>query len=318
MLDPIPPTSVLRAFEAAVRFKNFSKAADHLGVSQSAISHAIKDLEIIVGKKLFTRNARRTAPTADAILLCEAVRNGFKQIHEAVQECRATQNANELVVSCFPGFAVKWLFPKLINFDTEHPGIAVSLKTLVGARKVAEDEADIAIDYVSKGSVVYSAEMLAEEHLIPVCSPEYLQNNGPLETPGDLHRHALLCDEVNAPEGVQTLWTHWLESVGVPSSILATRRTFGQSNMVIQAAVEGRGVALGRTMLIAEDLQQKRLVAPFGPAVPSPYGYYLVAAGGDRKAENVAAFKSWIAKEANKTVTEHNRFLEKVLELQPA
>ena len=135
---------MLRAFEAAVSLKSFSKAGDSLGVSQSAISHSIKDLEIIVGKKLFTRMSRHTFPTMDALVLCKAVRNGFETIHNAVAYCQPSGDENELIISCFPGFAVKWLFPRLINFDTRHPTIAVSLRTLGTVREIGEGEADTA------------------------------------------------------------------------------------------------------------------------------------------------------------------------------
>lgn len=312
MVDPIPPVSVLRAFEAAVRFKSFSKAAEALGVSQSAVSHSIKDLEIIVRKKLFKRTARHTLPTTDALILRDAICNGFETIHSAVAHCQLTGDKNELVISCFPGFAVKWLFPRLIDFDTRHPTIAVSLTTLGTVREIGEDEADLALHYGSKAYENFCIEPLLEEYLVPVCSPEYLAKSPPLRSREDLTDHTLLCDEVVSIEDIQSLWSYWLEQFKLSRLPSAKRRTYGQSNMVIQAALEGRGIALGRTSLIVDDLKENKLVVPIGPAIPSPFRYSMVTFDKDRKNEQVVAFKAWIKKEADKTVREFALLLDAI------
>jgi LysR family glycine cleavage system transcriptional activator len=301
---PIPPVSVLRSFVAAVRFRNFSKAGVHLGVSQSAISHSIKDLEIIIGKQLFTRTARRTHPTADALILYEAIQHGFKIIHGAVNYCRSSVSESELIVSCFPGFAVKWLFPRLINFDLRYPGMAISLRTIGTIREIREDEADIGIHYGLEAYENYSVDKLPEEWLIPVCSPKYLADAPRLNSAEDLSRHTLLCDEIPTALHSQSLWGYWLEKHDLSSMLYPTYRYFGQSNMVIQAALEGRGVALGRTLLVVDDLKDGKLVTPFGTPVLSPYHYSLVTFDKTRKADRIAAFNAWIISEAKKSAQE--------------
>lgn len=313
MVEPIPPVSVLRAFEAAVKHKSFSKAGDSLGVSQSAISHSIRDLEIIIGKKLFNRTSRHTYPTPDALMLCDAIRGGFETIHNAVAYCRSTSDENELIVSSFPGFAVKWLFPRLIRFDAACPDIAVSLRTLGAVREVGEGEADIALHYGLKAAYrSFDVEPLLEEDLIPVCSPEYLADSSRLNSAEDLANHTLLNDEMVSAEGVQSLWNYWLEQIDVPRLVTRKRRSFGQSNMVIQAALENRGVALGRTPLIIDDLRDRKLVIPFGPRIPSPFRYSIVTFNLKRKKEQVTAFKSWIMEEAEKTSKEFEQLLDSI------
>ena len=306
---PIPPVSVLRSFVAAVQFMNFSKAGAHLGVSQSAVSHSIKDLEIIIGKQLFTRTARRTRPTADALILYDAIQNGFRIIHSAVNYCRSSEHANEIVVSCFPGFAVKWLFPRLIKFDHSHPDIAISMRTMGTVREIREDEADIGIHYGLDAYENYSVAKLPEEQLIPVCSPEYLADAPPLNSPDDLGRHTLLCDEMATTLRSQSLWGYWLEQHKISPTMYPTYRNFGQSNMVIQAALEGRGVALGRTLLVIDDLREGKLVTPFGSPISSPYMYSLVTFDESRKADRVAAFNTWIISEAEKSALEFEAIL---------
>lgn len=305
---PIPPVSVLRAFAAAVQYKSFSKAGAYLGVSQSAISHSVKDLEIVVGKQLFTRTARQTHPTADALALYEAIQLGFKTIHSAVNYCRSS-NAHELVVSSFPGFAVKWLFPRLINFDHRFPDIAISMRTMGTIREIQEYEADIGIHYGLDAYENYSLEKLPHEMLIPVCSPGYLADAPPLRSSGDLGAHTLLCDEMPAAAHGQSLWNYWLEQNGVAAVVHPTFRHFGQSNMVIQAALEGRGVALGRTLLVVDDLKSGKLVAPFGSPIRSPYQYMLVTFDQSRKASRVAAFNAWIISEAIESAREFDSLL---------
>lgn len=307
---PIPPVSVLRSFVAAVQFKNFSKAAAHLGVSQSAISHSIKDLEIIIGKQLFTRTARRTHPTADALVLYEAVQHGLKIIHSAVNYCRSSGNENELVVSCFPGFAVKWLFPRLINFDHSYPDMAMSMRTLGTTREIRDDEADIVIHYGLSAYENFSVEKLPDERLIPVCSPDYLANAPPLSSPADLHRHTLLCDEMPSTLRSQPSWSYWLEHHELATAFVPKYRHFGQANMVIQAALEGRGVALGRTLLVVDDMKNGKLIAPFGAPVSSPYHYSLVTFDQTRNVDRVGAFKKWVVSEAQLSAREFDTILQ--------
>ncbi len=180
-------------------------------------------------------------------------------------------------------------------------------------REIGEDEADIALHYGSKAYENFCVEPLLEEQLIPVCSPEYLADSPPLESREDLANHTLLCNEVVSAKGIQSLWSYWLEQLELPAIISSKRRTFGQSNMVIQAALEGRGVALGRTSLIVDDLKDKKLVVPFGPAMPSPFRYSVVTFDQVRKSEQVAAFQAWIMEEADKTVREFELMLDSIL-----
>lgn len=309
MIYPIPPVSVLRSFVAAVEYRNFSKAGAHLGVSQSAVSHSIKDLEIIVGKQLFTRTARRTIPTAEALVLYEAVQQGFRTIYSAVNYCRSAGNEGELVVSCFPGFAVKWLFPRLIRFDRAYPGVAISMRTLGTVREIHEDEADIFIHYGLEAYERYSVDKLPEEQLIPVCSPEYLAQAPALDSAQDLRHHTLLCDEIPSSLRNQSLWGYWLDQHDVPPMFYPKYRNFGQANMVIQAALEGRGVALGRTLLVVDDLKSGKLVVPFGMPLPSPYHYSLVTFSQTRKADQVKEFKDWITIETQQSTKEFQDML---------
>jgi LysR family glycine cleavage system transcriptional activator len=214
-----------------------------------------------------------------------------------VQRARA---APTIVVSVLPGFAVKWLFPRLIRFDQLHPDVQVDIAA--GAQQIeAWGDADVAIRYGLGVHAGLQVDRLLRERMFPVCSKLLLQGRRPLRTPADLAHHTLLHDQVLAVGGTPPSWQVWLDGAGV-SGVDATRgRRYGQSNMVIQAAIDGFGVALGRTALVHDDLKAGRLVCPFGPRIPADYGYYFVCRPSALREAPVAAFRKWLLAEAAAT-----------------
>jgi LysR family glycine cleavage system transcriptional activator len=300
MVVRTPPLQSLRACEAAARLGSFTRAAEELGLTQGAVSHHVKALEGELGVPLFLRLPRKTVATAEGRRLAEAVRAGLERIAEAAASLKSERDERALTVSVLPGFAVKWLFPRLISFDQRHPEIRVSISASAELADFAAGEADLAIRYGRGRYAGLLVERILDDEMFPVCSPALAAGNPPLNRPEDLARHVLLHDDIPAVDGVRPGWRLWLERVGAGQVAPAANRQFGQSNMVLQAAMAGLGVALGRGALVADDLAQGRLVRPFGPAVPSGFAYYVVCPHQAAESPKVAAFRAWLRDEAGR------------------
>ena len=296
-MKPLPPINTLRIFEAAVRHQSFTKAADELGLTQSAVSHRIKDLEQYVGSELFHRKSRKSIPTKNGNSLAEAIRTGFNTIGDAVANIKTTRDDNCLMVSLLPGFAVKWLFPRLINFDDLHPDITVSLIAQSSLADLLGGEADIAIRYGRGNYPGLNVIKLHDEKMFPVCSPDYLRSSPTLKQPSDLAGHTLLFDNISTIDGITPGWSTWLSQTSTPDLQPLEKRQYGQSNMVIQAALADRGVALGRGLLVADDLASGQLIKPFEQEMLSGFSYYLVHPKTHSDKSKIRDFSQWIIEE---------------------
>ncbi|MBM3599581.1 MAG: transcriptional regulator GcvA [Alphaproteobacteria bacterium] len=296
----LPPIPAMRAFEAAARHMNFTRAAEELGLTQSAISHQIRSLEDQMGLQLFLRQPRQPKLTAEGQRLAEAVRDGLGRIAGVVQALREVKDDRTLTVSLLPGFAVKWLFPRLIRFDERHPDIQINVATSALPVDFATGEADVAIRYGTGRYPGLFVERLLEDDMFPVCAPKLVRGPKALKQPADLAHHVLLHDDIQPLGGIQPGWRMWLDAAGVTGVDASRGRRFGQANMVLQAAADGLGVALGRTALVEDDLAAGRLVRPFGPSVPSGYAYYFVCPQRALQQAKVAAFRTWLREECGR------------------
>lgn len=293
------PFSALRAFEVVVRHTSFSAAADELGVSQSAVSQHVKSLEEWLGQDLLIRGARNSLPTREGEMLARAVSDGLGRISQVCASLRDRRRAdNTIVISCLPGFAFTWLFSRLIRFDLTHPDMAISITTDTGTGPFSAADADIGICYGFGHHPGLHVERLMEERIFPVCAP------GLLSRPGDrggengieafLAANTLVHDEHGNFGGSQPSWEFWARECGVTLAPRQAPRRFGQSNMVVQSAIEGRGVALGREPLVIDALQDGRLVRPFPHIAQSALSYWLVCPVQSQDQPKNRDFISWL------------------------
>jgi LysR family transcriptional regulator, glycine cleavage system transcriptional activator len=297
LLLHLPAISALRAFEAAARLKSFTLAAEELGLTQSAISHQVHGLEEQLGFELFHREPRRISLTAKGDTLAQSVREGLGIVARTIRELTKIDTGPVLVVSTLAGFAVKWLFPRLIRFDERHPQIELSIATTGQLADFAAGEADVAIRYGTGRYPGLHVERILGEEMFPVCAPKFLRGPKALRKPADLARVPLLHDDIVKLDGHAPGWRLWLDAAGASDVDASKGRRFGQSNMSIQAAIEGLGVALGRAPLVADDLAAGRLVRPFETSVPSGYDYYFVCPPRALDHPKIAAFRAWIRAE---------------------
>jgi LysR family transcriptional regulator, glycine cleavage system transcriptional activator len=288
----LPSLNGLRAFEAAARHLSFTRAADELNVTQTAISHQIRRLEAQLGLKLFVRRNRTLALTREAESYLPAVRAAFEDLRRATQRLKRPQRDGRLTVSTLASLAAKWLLPRVVAFQEAHPGLEVRVSASTHLVDFQREEIDLAVRYGRGDWPGLRAQWLMAEDIFPVCSPALLKGPNPLKRPEDLAHHTLLHATLSRED-----WQLWLTAAGLPTE-LAQRRglTFDQSFMCIEAAIEGLGVALGRSPFVEADIAQGRLVVPFDVVLPAEAGYYIVAPAETADDPKIALFRAWLIK----------------------
>jgi len=294
------PFTTLRSFESAARLGSISRAATELNVTQSAISQQVKALEEWTKCSLLHRGRSGSKPTDDGAALALAIAQGLGTISELCSEMQSRKQRNvTIVISTLPGFAVNWLFPRLIRFDQAKPDLQVSIHTNTSGGDLVAGNCDLSIRYGLGSYHGMHVEKLLSETLIPVCAPGLLiAKAGGISAVGDLERHTLLIDDLSDYGGDLPTWSFWAERAGVHLPKPRNTRRFGQSNMVVQAAIEGYGVALGRSPLVEAALADGRLVAPLNVKVASPYSYWIVCTKTALQTDRIRQFRDWLRHEA--------------------
>ncbi|WP_396604586.1 transcriptional regulator GcvA [Bradyrhizobium sp. YCK136] len=291
MTARLPSLNGLRAFEAAARHLSFTLAASELNVTQTAISHQIRRLEEELGIRLFIRQNRALALTPEARDYLPGVRAAFNDLRLATDRLLRRDDDKVLTLSTLASLAAKWLLPRLTDFQEQHPGIDVRITTSTSLVDFQRDDVDAAIRYGRGQWPGLRADWLMADELFPVCSPSLLRGDKPLQRPEDLRNHPPLhTSNANSDD-----WRLWLTAAGLPADIAKQPGiTFDMIFMTIQAAIDGIGVAMGRTSYVQDDIAKGRLVVPFKIALPADAGFYLVAPEGRREAPKLAAFRQWI------------------------
>lgn len=291
MTARLPSLNGLRAFEAAARHLSFTLAASELNVTQTAISHQIRRLEEELGIRLFVRQNRALALTPEARDYLPGVRAAFNDLRLATDRLLRKDDDKVLTVSTLASLAAKWLLPRLTDFQEQHPGIDVRITTSTSLVDFQRDDVDAAIRYGRGQWPGLRADWLMADELFPVCSPSLLRGDKPLRQPEDLRGYPLLhTSNANSDD-----WRLWLTAAGLPPDIARQPGiTFDMIFMTIQAAIDGIGVAMGRTSYVQDDIAKGRLVVPFKIALPADAGFYLVAPESRREAPKLAAFREWM------------------------
>ena len=292
MTGRLPSLNGLRAFEAAARHLSFTLAAAELNVTQTAISHQIRRLEDELGIRLFVRQNRALALTTEARDYLPGIRAAFNDLRLATERLQRKAGGNVLTVSTLASLASKWLLPKLSSFQEAHPGIDVRITSSTALVDFRTGDVDAAIRYGRGHWPGLRAEWLTADQLFPVCSPALLAGDKPLRRPEDLANHVLL----NSSGGYDDDWRLWLTAAGLPTNISKMPAlTFDMILLAVQAAVDGYGVAIGRTTYVEADIAKGRLVIPFQLALPADAGFYLVTPENRADTPKLAAFRKWLA-----------------------
>ncbi|SHH64895.1 transcriptional regulator GcvA [Pollutimonas bauzanensis] len=296
MARQIPPLNPLRAFEVAARLLSFTKAGEELFVTPSAVSHQIKVLEDSLGVALFIRQAKSLVLTSAGQAYLPEVQRAFKQIAAATQRLH-THHLSVLKINTPPTFAVKWLIPRMARFMAANPTIDLKVSTSAQIVDFSREDLDLAIHY---GRGVYPGmhtEQCLSVEVFPVCSPALMQGPHPLHHPEDLKFHTLLHDDSTYTDASNPDWAMWLKHVGA-TDIDATRGpSFWPSHLVINAALDGLGVALAKKNWVTNELAQGKLIRPFEASIPVEFGYFIAYPEERGDDPRISTFVNWVRSE---------------------
>lgn len=295
MRQRLPPLNALRAFEASARALSFTRAAEELGVTQTAVSRHIRLLEAHLGVLLFVRLHNGLQLTDEGATYHETVRGAFEQIYSGTERLRNPTRSLSLRISVLPNFAMRWLIPRLQEFQTAHPKIEISLVTGQHIVEFSTGAFDVAIRF-GTGWPGYETDLLFRADLFPVCNAAIAAR---LKRPHQLRTYTLL-HVTGAPED----WPIWLAATGVDGVDSSRGPCFDSYALALQVAVEGLGVAMARGPFVADDLKSGKLVAPFALRVPQAAGWHLIYPKAIADDLPVRAFRGWILGAARRSRTE--------------
>ncbi len=300
MLRHIPGLQALKAFDAAARHLSFSRAAEELNVTPAAVSHQIKELEEQIGVSLFQRTSRHMQLTRHGDVLRPAVADALEGLTLAVNKLRQAKNPKQIRVTASPSLAAKWLVPRLDKFLEAVPGADVRIDATSSVLDFDRDEIDAAIRFGEGIHPGLQVDKLFSDVLFPVCSPALLRDGKPLREPRDLLNYTLIHLEYEALGAVWPNWRMWMLAAGIKDFNDTRGLHFSQTSLAVQAAIDGHGVALGDSTLVADDIAAGRLVKPFELALKSPpqFAYHLITRKDAGERPIVKAFRSWILEEA--------------------
>ena len=288
----LPSLRGLRAFEAVARTGRFRGAAAELNVTRSAISHQIRALEDSIGVELFERDTRPAQLTDAGRAYFSAVRDAFDTLEQSTRALTPGRASDELVVQVYVTVALKWLIPRLYDFEQKHPDIKVRLSTSYVDWDFDREHADVGFILArQKSPGLYYRELFGSV-LSPVCSPELLEGANPLNAPRDLQHHAIL-HVYTAEED----WRLWLDAAGAGSVAISDRVAFDSYILAQQAAEDGRGVAMTLGPFARDELRSGRLVEPFDLRLPHVHNWELVCAEENRTDSKIALFEDWLVRQ---------------------
>jgi DNA-binding transcriptional LysR family regulator len=300
-----PPLDLIQGFEAAARTLSFTRAAEELFITQSAVSRQIRALEDHLGAALFERRPRSLALTEKGRVLQRAATDFLEGLQQTTDRLRADGGTPHLTVTTTGGFASLWLIPRLKTFTALHPDVDVRISATYKTVNLERSLVDVAVRYCKEEEAPEGAIRLFGEELFPICSPA-LQTEGPhpLRALEDLRHHALLhMDEARDHMD----WDTWLAGQGHAGLRPAASIRFDSYEQMIQAALSGQGVAMGIGRLVSGLVDSGRLVAPFCKSVTGSRSYFIIRSANTRMRAHVQAFVDWLIEEARTAIAEEEK-----------
>lgn len=294
MSQRLPPLTALRAFEAAARLLSFAGAAAELGVTPAALSFQIKSLEEHFGAQLFYRHNRAVTLTEGGAALLPGLTDGFSHLSQAWQRALQTNNTNVLTISTGPAFMSKWMAPRIFDFTQKHADIELRFSASLRLLDLSRDGINIAVRFGYGDDAGLHSHSLGEEWVTPAMSPELARQ---FTTAQDLTKAPLLIDDSIDFLKPKCDWKAWFRASGVDTTSLRGSH-FSNADHAIGAAVSGAGVVLGRASLIARDVFEGRLVAPFPVGLTTSGRWRFLCLEGQQTRPSIAAFKEWLIEEA--------------------
>jgi LysR family glycine cleavage system transcriptional activator len=283
----LPPLNAIKAFEAAARLGSFTRAAEELGVTHGAVSRQIHLLEEWLGISLFLRTSRNAVPTrAGTDLLAEAG-PALDRLASASLRVRSGEALGVLHISALPTFAMRWLIPRLPEFQREYPALETRIVTASTPAEQFGMDVDVVVSGPARQPGWIGSRFLGEAYL-PLLSPGLMKQRS-LCSPADLAQHTLLHAATR-----RQMWLRWLTAAGVPDLKPARDQVFEHFYFAIQAAIEGLGVTMGPLALVSDELREGRLVAPIKEPAIRTRGYFVYAPEPSSEAPAITALRQWL------------------------
>jgi LysR family transcriptional regulator, glycine cleavage system transcriptional activator len=304
MRPRLPPLNAVKAFEAAARLGSFSRAAEELNVTHGAISRQIRTMEEWIGAPLFRRTSRNAVPTQAGIELLAEAGPALDRLAEAARRVRVSSLAQGVLnVATQPTFSMRWLIPRLSDFQRNHPGLELRIVTASTSAERFQMEADVVVSGPSPQPGWVGMRFMGEA-LIPLVSPE-LAAKCPLHRPEDLKHHTLLHSATR-----RRAWMRWLDAAGIPDLKPAGEQVFEHFYFAIQAALAGVGVVMGPLALVAEEVRDGRLLAPISRPLVSSRGYFVYTPAASNDAPAIIALRKWLTDAGRATEVMLQKYLE--------
>jgi len=305
MTKNLPPLAPLRTFEAAARLGGFTQAAQSLNITQGAASYQIKMLEERLGTILFLRERRGLVLTSEGTQLLNSVVKALDILDSAMSQLKADRGRNTLSVSVFTSFATKWLVSRLSDLTAQFPDVDMHIFVEDHLMDFRAGERDAGVRYGKGPWSGLHATLMHRDEIFPVCSPRLLDKSTPND-PTNLMKYPLLCESDRHAFDDGPDWHAWLRRAGhvVPSDVGLgdiSCTICGQASVVLQAAIEGQGIAVARGLLVADDLAAGRLVPCIGPSFPSDFAYYFVWPEDRPMLPRVEALRDWFMRAIGRT-----------------
>ncbi|MCU0869784.1 MAG: transcriptional regulator GcvA [Burkholderiales bacterium] len=294
MPQRLPPLNALRAFEAAARHESFARAAAELFVTPAAVSHQVKALEAYLELKLFLRQNNTLTLTEAGRAYLPGVHEAFREIERATAGLQSRRFEQLLNLSAPPTFAARWLRPRLARFGALYPDLEVRLAAAKARVDFAREDFDAAIRYGRGDWPGLVAERFLGDEMFPVCTPALLARTTALRSPDDLRFHTLLHDGASAHDETAPDWSAWIRRVGAVGVDARKGPVFTPGHLVIDAALDGEGVALVKASWVEALLADGRLVRPLDDSVPSECSYWLVRPTDRPVPRRLALFRAWL------------------------
>lgn len=296
----LPKINTLKAFEAAARYLSLTKAADELNVTASAMSQQVRQLEDQLGVQLFDRLVTGLALTDEGKAFLPYIKRAFQELDQGLSVLDDPDLPRTLKLLVLSSFAIKWLGPRLGEFAEKNSHIDISLFHNHVPPDFGTTDFDLAILWGDGNWPGCESYFLMGEYIFPICSPEFkTRHSAPLKKESG--------DIILLTTAILSEWPIWLNSIGLNVSSFKSTRIFDDGTMMIDAAIDGQGLGLARSVIAYDALAENKLVRPYETTIPSPFSYYLVLPENERNNPAVDEFMEWIAQRARECIAHEDK-----------